>query len=168
MTPRSGVVPDAGQPAGVRASSARRNAVRRTVSRRSHLLVLIFALAATCADVMAVECRPQGTRFERNYCASLEAHAAELALNEVTTRARAAFATDIHALAAFERANRAWADYVAATLATAFPCAHDDLALCYGDGTPLCVARLRARLADERRALLDELLARPPGPDDCE
>jgi len=130
--------------------------------------LLAVALALVTTGVVAVECHPQGTRFERNYCAALEARAAELALVDVRERTRAALAADPHALAAFERANRAWADYVDATLATAHPCAHDDLALCYGEGTPACVARLRARLAGERHSLLEDLLVRSPGPDNCD
>ncbi len=169
---RAAVIPDTGH-AGVGAVIALRRRVRcgaprhgRATDLRRVWLALVLSCAAHAA--LAVECRPQGTRFERNYCAAVDAHTAELALVAARERMRDALAADAHALAAFERANRAWADYVDATLATAHPCAHDDLTLCYGKGTAACVARLRARLADERRALLEDLLARPPGPEDCE
>ncbi|MEQ8234345.1 MAG: lysozyme inhibitor LprI family protein [Gammaproteobacteria bacterium] len=148
------------------AGAARRHGIPTVL--RTCSATLLLALGSAFAGAGAVECDPGGTAFERNYCAAQEQHAAELALGAVVERARGAFADDPHALAALQRANRAWADYVAATLATAFPCAHDDLALCYGEGTPLCVARLRTRLARERQALLEMLLARPPGPHHCE
>lgn len=166
------VIPDTGH-AGVGAVIAPGRRVRsdspwrrRAVDLRRGWVAIVLSCAAHAA--LAVECRPQGTRFERNYCAAVDAHAAELALVAARERMRTALAADVHALAAFERANRAWADYVDATLATAYPCAHDDIALCYGKGTAACVARLRARLAEERRALLEDLLARPARPDDCE
>ena len=166
------MIPDTGH-AGVGAVIAPWRRVRSSAPRRGPAVdlrngLVAFALSCAAHAAVAVECRPQGTRFERNYCVAIDAQEAELALVSARERMRTALATDAHALAAFERANRAWADYVDATLATAHPCAHDDLALCYGKGTAACVARLRARLASERRALLEDLLARSPGPDDCE
>ena len=142
--------------------------IHRWLSRAWRLLAcwLLACTAPVVAD--PVECKPDGTAVERAYCAAVAQRDAELALIAVVERARTAFAADADAAAAFERANRAWTDYVEATIATAFPCPFDDLTLCYTEETPRCVALLRTRLAEERRALIEALLAQPGGSECCE
>lgn len=110
------------------------------------------------APASGVECRPDGSQFERNFCATLAAEHAERELEAALAATRARHAADPNALAALTRAHEAWRVFRDAALAAAFPCHHDDLSVCFDADTPRRYAHFRARLARERAAHL----RRPP------
>lgn len=110
-----------------------------------------------------MNCVPDGSEFERNLCATLDAERADEELASALQAARARNAHDPIALEALARAHAAWLAFRDAALAAAFPCPHDDITVCFGPSTPRCHARFAARLARERAA---HLAQRPqPGPD---
>lgn len=116
------------------------------------LLVLAGMLAA--AATWGVQCKPDGSQFERNFCATLDVERAERELDAALAAARARHAADPNALAALTRAHAVWRVFRDAALAAAFPCHHDDLSVCFDADTPRRHARFRARLARERTAHL--------------
>ncbi len=119
-----------------------------------------MALAAVPMSARAVDCVPNGSQFERNYCATLEAERAERELEAALAAERARRADDPNALAALTKAHEAWLVFRDAALAAAFPCYHDDLTVCFGRDTPRQHALFRARLARERAA---QLMPAPAG-----
>lgn len=118
-------------------------------------IVISLALLALQQATMAVECKPDGSAFERNFCATLDAERAERELEAALAAARQRAAADPNALVALAAAHQAWQAFRDAALAAAFPCYHDDLSVCFGADTPRQFAQFRMRLARERIAHLE-------------
>ena len=119
--------------------------------------ILLIALAPV--TTMAIECKEDGTQFERNFCATLAAEQAERELEEALAAARTRNASDPNAQTALTAAHAAWRTFRDAALAAAFPCWHDDLSVCFGEDTPRQHALFSARLARERIAHLNTVWA---------
>jgi uncharacterized protein YecT (DUF1311 family) len=117
-------------------------------------LLLLSLLLTIPRLAMAVDCVPDGSIIERNYCAALEAERAESELALALTAARTRGADDPNALEALTAADVAWQRFREAALAAAFPCYHDDLTVCFGLDTARQHALFRTRLARERIAHL--------------
>jgi len=103
-------------------------------------------------------CNPEGTQFEKNLCAVLDAKAADAEVQALYGRLRTARAADRAFLAALEIAQRAWLGYRDAEIAAAFPCEHEDKSICHGASTPFHVARLEEEFSRERIARLQRYL----------
>lgn len=103
---------------------------------------------------MAVDCVPDGTVIERNYCAALAAEQADRDLVLALAAARTRAADDPNAIDALAAADTAWREFRDKALAAAFPCYHDDLTVCFGLETARQHAQFRIRLARERIAHL--------------
>lgn len=130
--------------------------MRGVRSRTPRLLLLVLCAGAGLAPgALALECKPEGTAFERNFCATLAAERAERELDAALAAARARHTADPNALAALTAAHAAWLHFRDAALAAAFPCHHDDLSVCFDADTPRRHALFRARLARERAAHLE-------------
>jgi|LNFM01.1.fsa_nt_gb uncharacterized protein YecT (DUF1311 family) len=113
-------------------------------------LCAIWLIALTPVTAMAIECKEDGTQFERNFCATLAAERAERELDAALAAARQRTAIDPNAQTALTAAHLAWQAFRDAALAAAFPCYHDDITVCFGEDTPRQHALFRAQLARER------------------
>lgn len=115
------------------------------------LLFAALLLLTSGTNTMAeTTCDPDGTQFEKNLCAVLDAKAADAEVQALYARLRTARADDRDFIAALEGAQRAWLSYRDAEIAAAFPCEHEDKTICHGASTPLHVARLEEELSRER------------------
>jgi len=115
--------------------------------------LLLPALAPWTA--MAIECKEDGTQFERNFCATLAAEHAEHDLDKALAAARQRAAIDPNAQAALTAAHAAWQTFRDVALAAAFPCYHDDITVCFGEDTPRQHALFLTQLVRERIGHLD-------------